>query len=163
MDKRGVFFNRETMFIAMGILVGILAIMAMITAAGDVLDTEALFKKYLARDLALIVGAVYSAPGNVSYEYQMDERMTYYVRVVRDRVYVSSDRDFGEGETFSYRIAYDKNVDFRFTQYGNNVPDDPPALVKRPPDTLPSGLKVVIKKTFLAPPERPLLNVSFTR
>ena len=155
MNKRGVFFNRETMLITMGILVGILAIIAMITAAGDVLNTEALFKKYLARDLALIIGAVYAAPGNVSYEYQMDERMTYYVRVTRGEVYVSSDKNFKGGETFSYRIAYDENVDFRFTQYDHNVPDDPPGL--------PLGLKVAIKKTFLAPPERPLLHVSFTR
>ena len=62
MNKKGGVFNRETMFIAIGVLVGAIAIFGMLDSAAQILDTEALFKKYIATDLALIMGVVTPLP-----------------------------------------------------------------------------------------------------
>ena len=167
MNKKGIFFNRETMFIAMGVLVGALAILGMLSAAAEVLDTNALFKKHLARDLALIIGAVYAAPGEVTYNYPMDPGRTYYVRVNRDEVLVSSEQDFREGKTFSYRIADDENVGFEFFQYGR-VQSDMELLIhepsKFPEDLATKPINVTIEK-LLQPSSLPnsVVKVGFKR
>ena len=156
MNKKGGVFNRETMFIAIGVLVGAVAIFGMLDSAAEVLDTEALFKKYIATDIALIMGVVYAAPGNVTYEYPMPPTRTYYVKVGREKVEVSSDGGFGKGETFSYRIAYDESVEFTPAKISSPLPEED-ELVNRP-------IKMIIRKS-VSPSRLPeqVVTVNFER
>ena len=112
MNKKGGLFNRETMLVAFGLLVAGLAIMGMLNSAKNVLNSEALFENYLARDLALIMDAVYAAPGEVKYTYNLNPRRTYYVEITEGLVKVSTESNFEPKDTFSYRFASDKGIQF---------------------------------------------------
>jgi len=104
--------NRETILIVFGFFVAALAILSLYETGKEALDQESLFKNYLARDLALLIDAVYAAPGDVEYLYTMDPRHTFHVNAVEGEVQVSSKSDFErEDEIFSYRFAYDNSLD----------------------------------------------------
>ena len=112
MNKKGGLFNRETTLAAISLLVAGLAIAGMLNSAKNVLASEALFEEYLARDLALIMGAVYAAPGEVEYTYNLNPRRTYYVEITEGLVKVSTKSNFEPKDTFSYRFASDKGMVF---------------------------------------------------
>jgi len=124
MYKKGGLFNRETMLVAMGVIVAAIAIFGMLNSAKNVLDREALFKNYMARDIALIMDAVYAAPGEVEYTYSLNPKHSFYVKLKEGLVEVSSDINFKPDKTFSYRFAYDTNIGFEFTPYGFTLPKD---------------------------------------
>jgi hypothetical protein len=162
MDKKGAVFNRETMFIVMGVLVAAFATLGMLGSAQEILDRDALFKNYLARDLALIIDAVYASPGDIEYKYPVDPKHTFYVRVIPYVVEVSSEQNFGKGETFDYRFAYDKNVEF-----SPSTPLLDSGKTYRAVDNLPAKedllikpMQVVISKKFREF-EKPLVSVRF--
>lgn len=131
MHKKGGLFNRETMLIAMGMLVAAVAILGMFNSAKNLLDTEALFKNYLARDIALTMDAVYAAPGELTYSYKINPKHTFYVRLTESIVDVSSERNFEPHETFSYRFAKDSKIEFEFNSKVASLPDKD-ELMRRP-------------------------------
>ena len=112
--KKSQHVSTETVFIAISFVLGAFAIWGMFDAAKDILDTEALYKNYLARDLALVMDAIYAAQGDVDYTYTINPKHTFFVRMQEGNIDVSSDYGFNEDETFSYRFAPDKAASFMF-------------------------------------------------
>ena len=139
MNKRGGVVNRETMLVGMGFVVAAIAIFGLLGSAKEVLDRDALYKDYMAKDLALILDSVYAAPGEVTYSYKIDPKHTFYVDVSEGLVKVSNEPNFRPDKTFSYRFAYDKNIVFEFKSDVIKLPDKKDLLI--------TPMKVEITKT----------------
>jgi len=101
MNKRGGVINRKTMLIGMGLIVAAIAIFGMLGSAKELLDRDALFKNYMAKDIALILDSVYAASGEITYSYKIDPAHTFYVDVSEGLVKISSDSNF----SFSFAEA----------------------------------------------------------
>ncbi|MBI2137442.1 hypothetical protein HYU12_02900 [Candidatus Woesearchaeota archaeon] len=131
--KKSQHVSTETVFAAIGFILAAFAIWGMFDAAKDVLDREALYKNYLARDLALIMDAIYAAPGDIGYTYTINPKHPFFVRIREGSIDVSGEQDFKQDETFSYRFATDKAISFQFTDsFGEEKLPEYDELLKNP-------------------------------
>ncbi|MAG16102.1 hypothetical protein CMO88_03505 [Candidatus Woesearchaeota archaeon] len=157
MNKKGEVIGRETLLAVFGVLIAVGAVLGMAMSAKDALDKEALFKNYLARDLALAIDALYAAPGEATYIYSLMAKHTFFVSVdgANGLVKVSEDSGFADKDTFSYRFATDKNVNFIFEdKYKDEKLPEFENLVKVP-------MKVQVMKRY--PGGKPEINVVYFR
>ena len=131
--KKSQHVSTETVFVAIGFIMAAFAIWGMFDAAKDILDTEALYKNYLARDLALVMDALYASPGDVDYTYTINPKHSFFARIQEGSVDVSINPEFKQDETFSYRFATDKAVSFQFTdKFGQEKLPEYEELLKEP-------------------------------
>ena len=94
--KKGTEGQTVLIYMAFGILVAGLIISGIVNKSLEDIKGETLEKNYIARDIALVLDAVYAVPGDLEYAYS--ERGYKYIV------------EFSEGRVFVKKNATDKNV-----------------------------------------------------
>lgn len=94
--KRGSEGQTVLVYMAFGILAAVLVILGIMDKSLEDIKGETLEKNYIARDVALVLDAVYAVPGDLEYAYS--ERSYKYVV------------EFSEGRVFVKKNAGDRNI-----------------------------------------------------
>lgn len=94
--KRGTEGQTVLIYMAFGILAAGLIISGIVNKSLKDIKGETLEKNYIARDIALVVDAIYAAPGDLEYAYS--ERSYKYVV------------EFSDGRVFVKKNAEDMNI-----------------------------------------------------
>lgn len=94
--KRGTEGQTVLVYMAFGILAAGLIISGIVNKSLEDIKGETLEKNYIARDIALVLDAIYAVPGELEYAYS--ERSYKYLV------------EFGEGRVFVRKSAGDRNV-----------------------------------------------------
>jgi hypothetical protein len=110
MKKRAAAAMEVILFAAFSLVFAALVVFGQFHVVTNILDASALEKNYLARDIALVLDAVYAAPGEVTYSYELTGK--FCVDVENSRVYVRKRARNGlecadekRSEQTSYRFA----------------------------------------------------------
>lgn len=94
--KRGTEGQTVLVYMAFGLLAAALVVTGIVNKSLEDIKGETLEKNYIARDIALVLDAVYAVPGDLEYSYS--ERGYKYMV------------EFSEGRVFVRKNAVDRNV-----------------------------------------------------
>jgi hypothetical protein len=112
MEKRIRLFKRgmsnDLFFNVFGLVLAIIVIIAIFSFIRDVSEQTIFEKNYFARDISLLINTIYSAPGDVVYDYA-DDKEDFIVEIEEGKVFV-----FSEGEDKEDRIFYFFGEDTNF-------------------------------------------------
>ncbi len=103
MDKRG---EADQYFAMFQIIIAAIIVLGVYLYAKNTVESTALEKEYLARDLALILDLIYASPGDLSYTYYMDKNKLD-VKIAKGEVLIS------ENGLKPAKYNYAENEDFR--------------------------------------------------
>lgn len=118
--------NMELWFLLAAFLLAGFAGFELLAETTDRVSGDLIEKLYIARDLALTIDAVYAAPGDVTYTYNLGN-FHYYIDVIDGKVLVK--KDIEESTPVSYRFAGVSEKKASLVSPGN-----PSGLVFLPPD-----------------------------
>lgn len=126
--KRGQSTVVDTVMTVAGFVFAAVVVLSLLNKTYQDLEGETFEKKYVARDLALVLDAVYAAPGDVEYAYTMD-KYKYVIEIKEGFVYAkkSADEKDAIAGVYSYFAPKDKNMlNIRFMP---NKESKKPALI----------------------------------
>jgi len=95
--KRGLFlgkkaFSHDLFFDIFELFLVVVIVLALANFIADVADQTLFEKNYLARDVSILIDAIYAAPGDVAYLY--DEKTTaYQFNIAKSKVTVNKDKE----------------------------------------------------------------------
>lgn len=104
-----LFFNMFELVLAA------IVIIALINFVTDAVSKSIFEKNYLARDLALLVNTIYSAPGELTYNYEQSlDNYQFEFDFRQNQVLVHEKEDKVEESPTSYIFAENKNIPFQY-------------------------------------------------
>jgi len=96
-----------TIFLAIGLMLAAVSGLILFSTVSKQLDGTLLEQRYIAKDLAMTLEAVYASPGNIEYTYNLAGYMKKFVIAIDDKVSV---RSKGDVNGVSYRIIGSNRV-----------------------------------------------------
>ncbi|MBI2664772.1 hypothetical protein HYX10_05540 [Candidatus Woesearchaeota archaeon] len=103
MAKRGQYSNTKIWFLVAAVLLAAVAGFDLLSDTQQRLSGTLLEKNFIARDVALTIEALYAAPGDVAYAYDLKKYMNkFFLNIGDGKVFVEAGSDEGD---VSYRVV----------------------------------------------------------
>ena len=112
-NKNGI--NQELFFNIFEVVLAFIVILSLFYFINDVVKQTIFEKNYLARDLAILVNTIYSAPGDVNYDYKENsDKFQFVFNFTPNKVEVYSYEEKEPGEHLNYLFGEDKIIAFGY-------------------------------------------------
>ena len=111
-DKSGI--SHDLFFNVFELILAAIVIIALFKFVNDVAEQTIFAKNYFARDMSLLVNALYAAPGEVSYIYNEDTS-NFIFDFNSNKLTVYEEGDTEENRNILYFYAENENIPFQDT------------------------------------------------
>lgn len=110
-NKKASTISHDLFFNVFELVLAIIVILALFNFVSDVAKQTIFEKNYLARDMAILINILYSAPGDVAYYYDENtDKFTFDFQPNKIVIYKPEDKENPQ----SYPFAENKNMQFRY-------------------------------------------------